>query len=89
MSEDLQLQPAIVTYMKREALQGHFEHSRTEVTDGVRKHHSCTMAAVHDTLAALVARDVIRIREKGREKYYHLVDVVSLCEKAWSGEDLA
>lgn len=82
MSQDIE--QAIEQYMKHESLSGHFEHSRSEVEDGVGRGFSRDDILI--ALERMVGRGILGRRIKARFTFYYLMEIVKMCKKAWGKE---
>jgi hypothetical protein len=65
----------IVDFLKREALEGHFESTTNEIANGVKSSYN----QVSRVLERLIMRDQIGYRERGTERksvrYFYLEDL--------------
>lgn len=74
---------SIIDFLKREALQGHFESTTAEIANGTRLSYN----QVGKILERLIIRDQVGFRERGTERksvrYFFLRDILDLCKERW------
>ena len=74
---------SIIDFLRQEALQGHFESTTAEISNGTKLSYN----QVGKILKRLIIRDQVGYRERGTERksvrYFYLRDILDLCKKKW------
>ena len=74
---------SIVDFLRREALQAHFESTTVEITKGTKLSYN----QVGKILERLIIKGQVGYRERGTERksvrYFYLRDILALCQAKW------
>ncbi len=77
------VEQAILKFMKKETLVGHFESTVPEITGGTKLGRTEVVMA----LERLILKKQAEYRERGKRgrivRYYYLREIREFCQKAW------
>ncbi len=74
---------AVLSFLRQEALAGHFESTTTEIANGVNHSYNQTVRV----LERLTTKEQAGYRERGTERklvrYFYLKDILDLLREKW------